>query len=92
MNTPYNSCFITNTDTILTRWYVGSRYIKETSGGTTKEYTWIGGDAYSAPAVAVKENGNISYFYLLRDYLGTITHVVDASNNIVVAEYSFDAC
>ena len=47
---------------------------------------------YSAPAVAVKQGSNITYLYLLRDYLGTITHVVDASNNIVVAEYSFDAC
>ncbi len=76
--------------TILTRWYVGSRYIKETEGTTTKEYTWIGGDAYSAPVVAEKAGGTTTYYYLLRDYLGNITHKVNTSNT-VVAEYSYDA-
>ena len=76
--------------TILTRWYAGSRYSKETAGATTKEYTWIGGDAYTAPLVAVKQSGTYTYYYLLRDYLGNITHQLDMSNN-VVAEYNFDA-
>lgn len=76
--------------TALTRWYAGSRYSKETAGSTTKEYTWIGGDAYSAPCLAVKQSGTTTYYYLLRDNLGTITHVTDASGN-VVSEYSFDA-
>ncbi len=75
--------------TILTRWYGSSRYMKETAGSTTKEYTWIGGDAYSAPAVAVKEGSSTTWYYLLRDYLGNITHQVDASGN-VIAEYNFD--
>ncbi len=61
------------------------------NGGNGKGAVWIGGDVYTAPVLAVKENGNIAYYYLLRDYLGSITHVVDASNN-VVAEFSFDAC
>ncbi|NOY94890.1 MAG: hypothetical protein GXO81_00675 [Chlorobi bacterium] len=43
-----------NSSTILTRWYAGSRYMKETEGSTTKEYTYIGGNAYSAPVVALK--------------------------------------
>jgi hypothetical protein len=78
--------------TIPTRWYAGSRYMKETAGSTTKQYTWIGGDAYTAPFVAVKTNTGVQvYYYLLRDYLGNITHQLDMSNN-VVAEYSFDAC
>jgi RHS repeat-associated protein len=76
--------------TIKTRWYAGSRYIKETTGGVTKEFTWIGGDAYSAPCLAVTQSGATTYYYLLRDHLGTITHVTDASGN-VVNEYSFDA-
>ena len=79
-----------NGSTILTRWYAGSRYSKETAGSTTKEYTWIGGDAYSAPCLAVKQSGTTTYYYLLRDNLGTITHITDASGN-VVSEYSFDA-
>ena len=69
---------------------IGSRYIKETEGAVTKEYTWIGGDAYTAPVVAVKEGANTSWYYLLRDYLGNITHVVNTSNT-VTAEYSYDA-
>ncbi len=77
---------------ILTRIYASDSYIKETTGTTTKEYTFIGGDAYSAPAVAIKQNGGTTnYYYLLRDYLGSITHVVDASTNTTVAEYSYDA-
>ena len=75
---------------ILTRWYAGSRYMKETAAGVTKEYTYIGGDAYHAPVVAVTQGGTTNYFYLLRDYLGNITHQVNTSNT-VVAEYNFDA-
>jgi RHS repeat-associated protein len=52
---------------------------------------WIGGDAYSAPAVAVKQGSTTTWYYLLRDYLGNITHVVNTSNT-VTAEYSYDAC
>ena len=78
-------------NTILTRWYAGSQYIKETEGANTKQYTWIGGDAYTAPCVAIKTNSGAQvYYYLLRDYLGNITHQLDMSNN-VVAEYNFDA-
>ena len=76
--------------TILTRWYAGSSYMKETAAGVTKEYTYIGGDAYHAPVVAVTQGGTTNYFYLLRDYLGNITHQVNTSNT-VVAEYNFDA-
>lgn len=76
--------------TILTRWYAGSSYMKETAGGVTKEYTYIGGDAYSAPVAAVTQSGVTNYYYLLRDYLGNITQQVNTSNT-VVAEYSFDA-
>ena len=75
---------------ILTRWYAGSNYMKETAAGVTKEYTYIGGDAYHAPVVAVTQGGTTNYFYLLRDYLGNITHQVNTSNT-VVAEYNFDA-
>ena len=39
----------------------------------------------------VTQSGTTTYYYLLRDYLGNITHQVNTSN-VVVAEYSFDAC
>ncbi len=70
--------------------YAGSKYIKETAGGVTKEYTFLGGDAYTAPVAAVTQAGTTSFYYLLRDYLGNITHLVNTSNQ-VVAEYNFDA-
>lgn len=75
---------------ILTRWYAGGSYMKETAGSVTKEYTYLGGDAYSAPVAAVTQSGTTTYYYLLRDYLGNITHQVNTSNT-VVAEYGFDA-
>ena len=75
---------------ILTRWYAGSCYMKETASGVTKEYTYLGGDAYTAPVAAVTQGGTTTYYYLLRDYLGNITHQVNTSN-VVVAEYNFDA-
>ena len=76
---------------ILTRWHAGSSYMKETAAGVTKEYTYLGGDAYHAPVVAVTQSGATTYYYLLRDYLGNITHVYNVSTS-TATEYSFDAC
>ncbi|MGC9342623.1 MAG: RHS repeat-associated core domain-containing protein, partial [Bacteroidales bacterium] len=75
--------------TILTRWYVGSRYVKEVKG-SLRQYTWIGGDAYTAPVLVYQYGTTTNWYYVLRDYLGNITHLVWTSNN-VAAEYSFDA-
>lgn len=99
----YNATFIYNSDNqrakmdvtqsgtnILTRWYAGSSYMKETAAGVTKEYTYLGGDAYTAPVVAIKQSGTTTYYYLLRDYLGNITHVYNATTS-TAQEYSFDA-
>jgi len=75
---------------ILTRWYAGASYMKETVSGISKEYTYLGGDAYTAPVAASTQNGVTTYYYLLRDYLGNITHVVN-SLTTNVTEYSYDA-
>jgi RHS repeat-associated protein len=75
---------------ILIRWYAGGSYMKETAGSVTKEYTYLGGDAYTAPVAAITQDGTTTYYYLLRDYLGNITHQVNTGNT-VVAEFSFDA-
>ena len=80
-----------NGSAILTRWYSGGGYIKEIEGSTTRDYTFIGGDAYSAPVVAITQSGTTTYYDLLRDHLGSITHVVNSSTNLVVAEYSYDS-
>ena len=77
-----------NGSTILTRFYVGGRYIKDGNG---HEFTWIGGDAYTAPCVVAKTGGITNWYYVLRDHLGNITHLVFASTNTVAGEYSFDA-
>jgi YD repeat-containing protein len=74
----------------LTRIYAGSCYMKETLNGVTSEYTYIGGDPYSAPVVAVKSGGATTFYYLIRDYLGNITHVYNASSG-TAREYSYDA-
>jgi RHS repeat-associated protein len=79
-----------NSNTILTRWYVDSHYEKETDGSITKEYTWIGGSAYTAPILAVKQGTGTTYYYLLRDHLGSITHVTNTAGT-VLNRYSFDA-
>ncbi len=57
----------------------------------TSQYTYLGGDAYTAPVAAVTQSGATTYYYLLRDHLGNITHQVNTAN-AVVAEFSFDAC
>jgi RHS repeat-associated protein len=80
-----------NGSTLYTRWYPGSSYMKEVSGSVTTQYTWLGGDAYSAPIVSVKTGtADPVIYYVLRDYLGSITHVVK-SDLSVTKEYSFDA-
>ena len=80
-----------NSNILYTRWYAGSQYMKEQAGATETHYTWLGGNAYSAPAVSVKVGtGEPVIYYVLRDYLGSITHVVKASD-LSADEYSFDA-
>ncbi len=78
-----------NSSTILTRWYMGDSYTKEDAAGVVKEFTYIGGNAYTAPVLGVTQSGSTTYYYLLRDHLGSITHIVNTSNSIV-AEYSYD--
>jgi RHS repeat-associated protein len=75
--------------TSKTRWYFGSSCEREQVGSTVTQYIWIGGDAYSAVAVARKVgSGSWEVFNIFRDHLGTITHLKSGST---VYEYSFDA-
>ena len=75
--------------TTKTRWYFGSSYEREQVGSTVTQYIWIGGDAYTAVAVAKKVGtGNWTVYNIFRDHLGTITHLKTGST---VYEYSFDA-
>lgn len=75
----------------LIRYYIGNQYELDQANGTTKEKLYLGGDIYSAPAVFVKTgSGNWIIHYICRDYLGSITHVVNATGG-VVQELSYDA-
>jgi RHS repeat-associated protein len=77
--------------TELDRHYLLDNYeIDDLGAGGIREKLYLGGDAYTAPAVAVKEGGNWNIYYLCRDYLGSITHIATSSGS-VVQELSYDA-
>ena len=79
------------TGAVLTRYYLGGRYELDVTLGNTREKLYLGGDAYSAPMVYVRDNNSDWVLYdIIRDYQGSITHLVDNSDGTIVAEYSYD--
>ena len=80
--------------------YFGSQFTaidyNSLGNNSKKQVLFLGGDAYSAPAAIVREkayNANKwtnRLYYIVRDNLGSITHVVD-STGAVVQELSYDA-
>ncbi|RNL68614.1 hypothetical protein ED312_23130 [Sinomicrobium pectinilyticum] len=72
----------------------GSMEIKEdTQTGKTTFITYIGGDAYSAPLIWHSDQGTTTtnnYYYLHRDYLGSILSITD-KNGTVKEKRHFDA-
>ncbi|MDD4972400.1 MAG: FG-GAP-like repeat-containing protein [Paludibacter sp.] len=76
---------------IRDRFYVDSKYIVDIVGDSTKEQLFLGGDAYSAPAVYIKDSstGTWNIYYIYRDYLGSITHVTNSSGSLE-QELSYD--
>lgn len=79
---------LNGTSTVLTRYYIGGQY--ELDANSNVERLYLGGDAYSAPAVYVKEAGAWKIYYICRDYLGSITHVANADGSLK-QELSYDA-
>ena len=71
------------------RWR-GSLTQYEADTETAVERLYLCGDAYSEPAVYVKEAGLWKIYYICRDYLGSITHIANADGTLK-AEYSYDA-
>ncbi len=74
--------------------YVGSMEISynQTTGKSTF-VTYIGGDAYSAPAIWRSEQGTTTtnaYYFLHRDYLGSILMISD-KNGAIKEKRHFDA-
>lgn len=80
-----------NNQVQLNKYYWGNQYEFETGVAGSKEILYLGGDAYSAAAVYVKEgSGAWAVYYLCGDYLGNITHIVNSSG-VVKQELSYDA-
>jgi RHS repeat-associated protein len=79
-----------NGSTQYSRYYLGGRYEADLGTSINKQRLYIGGDAYSAPAVYVNQGSGWVLYYICRDYLGSITHLVN-SNGTVANEYSYDA-
>jgi hypothetical protein len=68
---------------------MGGRYEADLGTSVNRQRLYIGGDAYSVPAVYVNQGGGWTLYYICRDYLGSITHLVN-SNGTVAYEYSYD--
>ena len=68
------------------RYYLGGCYEFEPQQG--RELLYLGGDAYSAPAVYIKEGETWNVYYIIRDYLGSICAIINGGG--LVAEYSYD--
>ena len=69
------------TTALLTRYYIGGQYELDTQTNTERLY--LGGDAYSAPAIYVKEGANNwKVHYICRDYLGSITHIANSDGSL----------
>ncbi|PRD47252.1 RHS repeat-associated core domain-containing protein [Sphingobacterium haloxyli] len=79
---------LNGTTPVLTRYYIGGQY--ELDATSNIERLYLGGDAYSAPAVYVKEAGSWKIYYICRDYLGSITHIANADGSLK-QELSYDA-
>ena len=69
-----------------TKYYLDDQY--ETDD--TKTLLYINDNAYSSPIVYVKESGQWKIYYICRDYLGSITHLVNADGTLA-QELSYDA-
>ena len=68
-------------------------YTKTENNVTThKTVLWLGGSPYSAPAALLKDYGESTWqvVYVLRDNLGSITHVVDTTG-LVLQEMGYTA-
>lgn len=73
----------------LTRYYLGSCYELDESD-SSKEKLYLFGDYYDSCAVYMKNGTSSRICYILRDYLGSITHIVYPGSS-TIQELSYDA-
>ena len=74
-------------DYISTKYYVSAKY---ESDDNYVERLYLGGDAYDAPAVCINNYGELLIYYIARDYLGSITHIINEDGTLK-QELSYDA-
>lgn len=74
----------------LRRYYMGSDYELDETSSTSKEKLYLFGDYYSSPVVYVKENGRGNLYSIIRDYHGSITHILDTEGKLI-QEVNYDA-
>ena len=79
-----------NSSTSLTRYYLGGCYELDVKPSGTTERLYLNGGYYDAPTVLIKQGNSSSVYHILRDHLGSITHVINSSGT-VVQELSYDA-
>lgn len=80
------------TGRLLTRYYIGGRYECDVdSMGSEAERLYIGGDAYTAPAVLISHDGGVGIVnQIVRDYLGSIVYITD-DKGYLKQELDYDA-
>ncbi len=75
---------------MLTRHYLGGCYEYDQTPSNAKEKLYLMGGYYNAPAVLIKQGDSIAVYNILRDHLGSITHVINP-NGVTVQELAYDA-
>lgn len=79
-----------NSSTSLTRYYLGGCYELDVKPSGTTEKLYLNGGYYDAPTVLIKQGSTSSVYHILRDHLGSITHVLNSSGT-VMQELGYDA-
>lgn len=79
-----------NGSATLTRYYLGDCYELDQTATSTKEKLYLFGGYYDAAAVYVKDNSGSKLHYILRDYLGSVTHII-GQDGTLTQELSYDA-
>ena len=79
-----------NNSTLYNRYYLGGRYETDLGTSINSQRLYIGGNAYSAPAVYVNQGSGWALYNICRDHLGSITHLISYTGT-VANEYSYDA-
>lgn len=70
-------------------YYIGDCYELQQTGSGSIERLYLAGDYYDSPMVYVKEGSSWKLCNVLRDNLGSITHVTDYDGNLL-QELSYD--